>query len=117
MEPTSVPETGLAQVLKEQGRRTDWVAESIGVTPSAVSRWASGQWPIPERRVSELAELLGVSEFRIRNGIPDVKENGSLATQRQPDTAEAVKDVPEGTGSSQRPPTGKTPLIVNKAGA
>ena len=54
--------TKLGCLLREQGRRLDWVAGRLGVTYSAVYRWCSGQRVIPPARVRELADLLGVHE-------------------------------------------------------
>ena len=53
--------TPLAAVLREQGRRLVWVAARLGVDPSTVSRWCSGDRPIPGVRLRELAAVLGVS--------------------------------------------------------
>jgi Helix-turn-helix domain len=53
--------TALAGVLRGQGRRLAWVAGRLGVHASTVSRWCSGDRPIPERRLLELAGVLGVS--------------------------------------------------------
>lgn len=54
------PQTALAAVLDAQGRRLVWVAERLGVDSSTVSRWRSGDRPVPERRRSQLAAILGV---------------------------------------------------------
>ena len=60
--------TALGQMLKEQGRRYTWVGSRLTppVLGSTVSRWASGDWDIPEFRIPQLAELLGVDEEDIR---------------------------------------------------
>ncbi len=54
------PQTALASVLETQGRRLVWVAQHLGVDASTVSRWCSGDRPIPERRRHQLAAILGV---------------------------------------------------------
>lgn len=56
----------LADVLKEQGRRPSWVAEKLGVKRATVTLWSQGKREIPDRRVEELARLLGVPEDSIR---------------------------------------------------
>lgn len=52
--------TALDAILREQGRRFVWVAARLGVDASTVSRWCSGDRPIPSRRIEELAAVLGV---------------------------------------------------------
>jgi transcriptional regulator with XRE-family HTH domain len=54
------PRTALATVLDAQGRRLAWVARHLDVDSSTVSRWRSGDRPIPERRRDQLAAILGV---------------------------------------------------------
>ena len=67
---------GLREVLETQGRRSTWVARSLDppVHPSTVSLWCSGDRPIPESRVAELAQLLGVSEVEIRGEVAEKAE-------------------------------------------
>ena len=65
--PTADNRTALARTLWETRITQAEVARALGVTDSAVSRWTSGEpgWPIPEGRIQELAELLGVSPDEI----------------------------------------------------
>ena len=51
----------LAQVIEEQGRRLDWLAEQLGYTPSYISKLKSGSKPITEEIAVRLAEALNVS--------------------------------------------------------
>lgn len=60
----------LGKVLDEQGRKNGWIAEKLGVSPATVTLWRQGKREIPERRVHELAELLGVPEDAIREVAP-----------------------------------------------
>ena len=60
----------MAGVLREQGRRLVWVAGRLGVDPSTVSRWCSGDRPIPGVRLRELAGVLGVSVEVLGDGPP-----------------------------------------------
>jgi len=55
-----LPQTALGAVLDAQGRRLVWVAGQLGVDSSTISRWRSGDRPIPERRRAQLAAILGV---------------------------------------------------------
>lgn len=72
----------------------DWVADRLGVTPSTVTRWVKGDWPIPDRRAEELAELLGVPASQIRNAVADMQQNGPQSTQgQQPDVKEETPDA------------------------
>lgn len=54
--------TRLAEVLDEQGRRRDWLADRTGVSPATVTLVAQGKrTPSAEFR-AKAAEALGVSE-------------------------------------------------------
>jgi transcriptional regulator with XRE-family HTH domain len=75
------------------------VADRLGVTPSAVSRWVSGEWRIPEARVVQLAALLGVEEFRIRNEIPREQQNASPDAPTSTRNGAGVKDGCTDAGS------------------
>lgn len=59
---------GLRELIDQQGRKAVWIAARLAppVDPSTITRWASGERVIPDERVSQLAELLGVSEDEIR---------------------------------------------------
>jgi len=59
-EQGSSPRTALGTILDRQGRRLVWVAGRLGVDASTVSRWCSGDRPIPARRLGELAAVLEV---------------------------------------------------------
>lgn len=61
-------QTGLAKVLKKQGRKRSWVGEQLDppVKHYVISRWCSGAWPIPPDRIPQLAALLNVDEEAIR---------------------------------------------------
>lgn len=50
----------LDEVLNRQGRKSGWVAEQLGVSSATVSLWRSGKREIPQERMRQLAELLGV---------------------------------------------------------
>ncbi len=65
--PVADNRTAFARCLWETRITQADVARALGVTGSIVSRWAAGEpgWPIPEARVGELAELLGVSPAEI----------------------------------------------------
>jgi transcriptional regulator with XRE-family HTH domain len=60
-------ETALGRILREQGRKGSWLAEQLGITAGAVSRWANGEWPIPDGRVDQIAALLGVDPEELRD--------------------------------------------------
>ena len=60
----------LGEVITEQGRRTGWIATSLKVDRTTVHRWITGERPIPPGRVTELAELLGVTEDEITGAVP-----------------------------------------------
>lgn len=52
--------TNLSSVLNHQGRRKDWLASQVGVSPSAVSRWIGGSRLIDEKTARRIAEVLDV---------------------------------------------------------
>jgi hypothetical protein len=39
-------------------RSQGWLADEIGVRPNTISRWVTGNLPIPEARDARLRELL-----------------------------------------------------------
>jgi transcriptional regulator with XRE-family HTH domain len=52
--------TKIREVLRQQGRRQDWLAEQLGVTPATVNRWIHGSRsvdPASARRVSEILDV------------------------------------------------------------
>lgn len=55
----------LADTIDRQGRKVIWVASKMGVDPSTITRWASGERAIPASRVAQLAKLLNVPEHEI----------------------------------------------------
>lgn len=52
----------LAEVLQETGRRKDWFAGQLGVTPSHLSHILAGRRPLPARLKSRAAAILNVPE-------------------------------------------------------
>ena len=64
---SGIPRTALAVVLDEQGRRLAWVASRLEVDASTVSRWCSGDRPLPARRRVQLATILGVGADDLRD--------------------------------------------------
>lgn len=51
----------LEALIDARGLRKGWVAAQMGVSPSLLSRWMSGERTIGPERAARLAELLGVS--------------------------------------------------------
>ncbi len=47
-------------VLSEQGRRQDWLAFRVGVTPATVNRWIRGTRSMDHTSASRVADALGV---------------------------------------------------------
>ena len=68
------PQTAFAAVLDAQGRRLAWVAQRLGVDSSTVSRWRSGDRPIPMRRREQLAAILGVDAAELLDAPPGLEE-------------------------------------------
>ena len=59
----------LGRVMAEQGRRGVWLARHLEVHESTISRWCSGETAVPDWRVPQLAELLGVDESEITEAV------------------------------------------------
>ena len=57
----------------DQGRKFAWVAARLDppVHPSTITYWCDGDRGIPEKRVAELAQLLGVSPAEIRGEVAE----------------------------------------------
>ena len=72
----------LSRILEEQGRRQDWLAKQVGVSPSNVTRWCNGTLPIGEEYLDKIALALDIplfllAEFRKWN---DAEPNKELAS-------------------------------------
>ena len=71
--------TPLARIVWEQRVERRALAANLDppVSPGAITRWCSGEWPIPPARIPQLAALLGVAEGDINPsyaaGVPDVE--------------------------------------------
>ena len=60
----------MEQLRKWRGtRRTEQVADWLGVTPAMWSRWETGSRVVPGRRVLEIEALTGISRHVLR---PDI---------------------------------------------
>ena len=57
--------TPLADTIGRQGRKVIWIAAQLGVDPSTITRWSSGERAMPAARVAQLAKLLNVPEHEI----------------------------------------------------
>jgi len=65
--------TRIGQVLDMQGRRQDWLAAKIGVSPAAVNRWIRGQRKIDVETARKVASALDTPFFMLFD-IPKVVE-------------------------------------------
>jgi hypothetical protein len=54
---------GLAEALREEGRRQDWLAEKAMVHPSFISHLAAGRKSAPRDVAERIAEALGKPFF------------------------------------------------------
>ena len=52
--------TNLVKAFREKGRRSDWVADQVGLHPSALSHVARGRRSIDAERAEAIANVLGV---------------------------------------------------------
>ena len=57
--------TKIGQVLSEQGRRQDWLAAKVGVSPATVNRWIRGSRSVDQSSAQRIAATLGVPFFLI----------------------------------------------------
>lgn len=59
-EPKSTMKTTLRIIVEGSGRRQDWLAERLGVTPAAMSKWVNGVSRFPLHAVRQFASAVGV---------------------------------------------------------
>jgi len=55
--------SNIGRVLNEQGRRQDWLAGKVGVTPATVNRWIKGSRSLDHGSAIRVADALGVPFF------------------------------------------------------
>lgn len=55
----------LRELLRERGMSQEELARRLGVSPSTVSMWLSGERQIPLRRLREIARVFGKSEQEV----------------------------------------------------
>lgn len=61
--------TKIGEVLAEQGRRQDWLAAQIGVTPATVNRWIKGTRLMNHASAVLVSSTLGV-DFSLLFSVP-----------------------------------------------
>lgn len=64
---TRISGTKIGDVLTAQGRRQDWLAERVGVSPAAVNRWVKGSRTVDIETARRIAEILDVPLFLVTN--------------------------------------------------
>jgi len=62
----------IVDALKRLGRSQEWLAEEMGVTPQAISKWVRQGGQVSRARISQLAEKLGVSPGALLGAAPSV---------------------------------------------
>lgn len=67
----------LAAAMNARRLSKVFVAEQIGVTPAAVSQWASGHRPVPPEKAAKLAELVGSEPNLISARYAELQTNES----------------------------------------
>jgi len=55
--------TKIRETLEAQGRRQDWLAAQIGVSPAAVNRWIKGSRSVDHANALKISQILGVPFF------------------------------------------------------
>jgi DNA-binding transcriptional regulator YdaS (Cro superfamily) len=70
-EAMSRPTTALAENLAGTGRKQAWLANELNIHPSSVSRWASGERPLPIRYVQPIADALQVEPSRLLRDVDE----------------------------------------------
>ena len=55
--------TKIGDVLATQGRRQDWLAEQIGVSPAALNRWIRGTRTVDLETARSIARVLDTDFF------------------------------------------------------
>ena len=69
-------------LIDAQGRRYEWVASQMGLTPDRFAHIIDGRRPVPEPTdvfYVRLAKLLGVDSSEIRPPLPEPEHEGAAA--------------------------------------
>lgn len=75
-----MPHTALDQVMEEQGRRNDWLADIVGVHPSLVTRWRNGERTPGADKQPTIALALGRSSHDLFS-LPSMQASASNLTK------------------------------------
>lgn len=78
------PGMKIRDVLDAQGRRQDWLAREVGVSPATVNRWLKGYRSVSPVHAGRVAAALGVPFFFLFDvpiGTDDDPSGSSLVTQ------------------------------------
>jgi hypothetical protein len=51
----------LKSIMKEQGRRQSWLANTLALSEATISYWLSGAKPVPDVYTKLIARMLGVA--------------------------------------------------------
>lgn len=65
--------TSLERIMTQSGRTGQWLADQLGVTRSAVSRYMSGDRRMSDETIALVAEILDVPEIWLRMEEPVVE--------------------------------------------
>ena len=60
----------IKQVIREEGKRCNWVAQKLGVSASDISNWCSEERKPNQERLVALAKILGC---KLSDLYPDIK--------------------------------------------
>ena len=63
-------ENNIKAIIKERGLRCNWLAFKLGVAPSDISNWCSGERKPNEKRLVKLARLCNCS---VKDLYPNIK--------------------------------------------
>ena len=94
----------LTALRKQRGLSQEQLAEKLGVSRQAVSKWERAEASPEIENLSSLAKLYGITIDELVNGAPAAHENTYTnilqENGEQTNEYEAPKDIPENDGSS-----------------
>lgn len=74
--PRPTPESRrISAAIDKSEMKKAALADAVGVTPSAVSQWASGNRPVPADKAPKLARLLGLDPSEVSVAFRQVSES------------------------------------------
>ena len=62
MNPAVSIQSQVKEYLNETGRKKKWLAAQLDISPAALSQWLMGKTTFPEKRLSEILNIIRINE-------------------------------------------------------